>query len=124
MTTNSAKNLRWMARQAATGDPEAVLLLLSDFAADNPGKPITALDLWQHPRNSGHEPRRMFADERIGPRLEELQQEFDDSISQHLAGGKVLVRPEVKEVLSRHSCRLCGESTGVLVVIPIARLEA
>src|ERR1700733_14749677 len=94
------EELRWMAGQAATGDPDAVLLLLSDFAANNPRKPITALDLWQHLRNSGHEPRRMFADERIGPRLGELQQEFDDSISQHLAGGKAIVRPEVTEVRS------------------------
>lgn len=89
-----------MAGQAATGDPDAVLLLLSDFAADNPRKSVIAADLWQHLRKSGHEPRRLFADERIGPRLEELQEEFDDSIRQHLAGGKVIARPEVDEVLA------------------------
>jgi hypothetical protein len=92
--------LRWMAGQAATGDPDAVLTLLIDFAADNLRKSIIATDLWQHLRKSGHEPRRLFADERIGPRLDQLRADFDDSISQHLAGGKVISRPEVDEVLA------------------------
>lgn len=95
----SREELKFMARQAVTGDSDAVISLLADFAAANLRKTISIADLTHHLRKSGYEPRRLFADERIGPRLRELQEEFDYSIWPHFAGGRPIERSEVDDVL-------------------------
>lgn len=99
-TREAREDHRWMAQQTVVGDPDAVLALLAEFAADNPRRTIISADVWRHLKKSGFQPRRLFADERIGPRLDELRDDFDDSIRPHLAGGKLIPRSEVNEVLS------------------------
>lgn len=98
-TRESREELKFMARQAVVGDADAVMALIADYAADNLRKPISVSEISQHLRNSGFEPRQLFADERIGPRIHELQEDFDDSIRPHLAGNRLIDRPEVDEVL-------------------------
>ncbi|MGZ0166939.1 MAG: hypothetical protein ACKVII_23695 [Planctomycetales bacterium] len=98
-TRESREDLKFMARQAVVGDADAVIALIADYAADNLRKPISVSGISQHLRNSGFELRQLFADERIGPRIHELQEDFDDSIRPHLAGNRLIERPEVDEVL-------------------------
>ena len=95
----SREELRCMARQAVIGDPDAVIALLADYAVDNLRKAISVVDITGHLRKSGYEPRQLFADERIRPRLDELQEDFDESIRDHLAGARLIARPEVDDVL-------------------------
>jgi hypothetical protein len=109
----SREELKFMAEQAVVGDSDAVLALLADFAADNPRKTISVVDITQHLRKSGYEPRRLFADDRIGPRMDELQKEFDDSIRPHFAGGQAIERPEVADLLKI----LNGESRPDAIVL-------
>ncbi len=104
------EDLRWMASQAAVGDADCVLALLADFAADNLRKAIVADDIWRHLQKSGYEPRKLFADERLGPRLEELRADFDDSIRPHLAGGREIPRPEVEDALALLNDELCTDA--------------
>lgn len=98
-TRESRLELEFMARQAVMGEPVAVIALLADFAASNLRKPISVTDVARLLRASGHEPRRLFADDRITPRLYELQNDFKESIQPHLAGNRLLPRPEADEVL-------------------------
>ena len=112
-TRESREELRCMARQAVIGDSDSVIALLADYAVDNLRKAISVVDITRHLRKSGYEPRQLFADERIRPRLDELQEDFDDSIRPHFAGGRSITRPEVDDVLKA----LDGESIPDAVVL-------
>lgn len=92
------EDLKWMASQSVTGDANAIIALIADFAADNLRKAILVSDVRRHLQQSGFEPRKLLADERIEPKLAELRSEFEDSIGPHLAGGKAISRPEVNQV--------------------------
>jgi len=99
-THETREELKWMARQTVVGDPDAVLALLAEFAVDNLRRTIISADVRRHLEKSGFQTRKLFADDRISPRLDELRDDFDDSIKPHLAGGKMIPRSEVDEVLA------------------------
>ncbi len=92
------EELKWMAKQLVTGDSTAVIALLGNFAEENLRKTIFASDVRQHLKGSGFEPRVLLVDERIAPRMDDLRQEFSDSIGPHLAGGEVIAREEVDQL--------------------------
>jgi len=94
------EELKWMAKQSVVGDSAAVIALLANFAEENLRKPIIASDVRQHLMRSSFEPRVLLVDERISPRLDELRNEFRDSIAHHLAGGQVIPREEVDQLTS------------------------
>jgi hypothetical protein len=92
------EELRWMAKQSVIGDSNAVISLLASFAEENLRRTIIATDIRTHLKQSGFVPRALFADERIEPKLEELREEFNESISPHLAGGFLIPRSEVEQL--------------------------
>jgi hypothetical protein len=91
--------LRCLATQLVVGDAEIVLALLANFAADRPRVTIVATDIWQLLKGLGLLPRKLTADERNTPRIEELNADFDESIRPHLAGGKLIPRIETVQLL-------------------------
>lgn len=92
------EELKWMARQSVVGESNTVLSLLANFAEENLRKTIISSDIRSHLKQLGFEPRALLADERIEPKLEELRDEFEESIGPHLAGGEFIARGEVDQL--------------------------
>ncbi|MBN8603119.1 MAG: hypothetical protein J0M26_18930, partial [Planctomycetes bacterium] len=92
------EQLKCMANLLVAGDSGSVIALLADYAQDHLRRPIYAKDLRDYLEASKCPPRRLLADGRVTPRLKELQEEFVESIQQHLAGGTFIPRAEVEEL--------------------------
>ena len=96
---NELDTLRFLAQFSVVGNPEAVLASLANFAQEHLRKKIIANDLWRYLTESGFHPRMLSADERLMPRIRELQEEFKESVRPHLAGNRLIHRKEVGTLL-------------------------
>jgi len=77
----SQDELRTLASMLVTGDAQAVVAVLSDFAQDTIRKTLDVRAVREYLGSKGLHPRTLAADVRIAPQIEELQRRFHDSIS-------------------------------------------
>jgi len=96
---NSRDELLACADMLSTGQPEAVVTVLAEYAQSNLRRNITSNDVRQYLSSLGFHPRRLAHDVRIGPTVEELQRQFEESIASGLVAGKLIAREETIEVL-------------------------
>lgn len=96
---NTHEELRAWAGMLATGEPTTILAALVEYAENNLRKSITANDVRQHLAPLGFHPRRLSHDTRIGPAVEELQRQFEESVAPGLVAGRLIPREETKTVL-------------------------
>ncbi|HUY37040.1 MAG TPA: hypothetical protein VMV69_30255 [Pirellulales bacterium] len=73
---------------------------LCDFAAEHPRKKLIASDMHAFLSERGLQARRLVGDQRTSIRMDELRQDFVDSIEPHLASGQMIPRPEADAVFS------------------------
>jgi len=113
--------LAW-AGMLATGEPEAIIAVLAEYAQNNLRKSITANDVRQHLSGLGFHCRRLAHDVRVGPAVSDLQAQFCQSIAPRLVAGRLIHREETTKVLEGlqadgvvvlHGAAGCGK-TGVL----------
>ncbi|MEM8671189.1 MAG: hypothetical protein AAGG48_26945 [Planctomycetota bacterium] len=112
-THEERESLRWMAAQAIVGDADAAIAVMADFAVDNLRKTIVASEVWRHLEQAGFQVRNLFADQRIAPRVQQLQADFEGSIKPHLAGGALIHRSEANQVIEK----LCSSDPPDVVVL-------
>ncbi len=85
-----------------TGVPETAISVLLTYAENNYmyREPIYADELRRHlAENHGINPRRLEHDRRIAPALEELQNQFSDSIRPGLINNKIMPRKEAFQII-------------------------
>lgn len=85
-----------------TGDPETAISVLLTYAENNDQyrKPIYADELRTHFAEHHHiYPKRLEHDSRISPAIEELQQQFSESIRPGLIGSRIIPREETSRII-------------------------
>ncbi|MCK5058383.1 MAG: hypothetical protein KAT34_17145 [Candidatus Aminicenantes bacterium] len=101
--SNSLHDLLTLTGFLLTGEPEAVVSILSTYAEDNDrlGNPIFPDELREYLKTQNIYPKNLSHDTRIFPAIERLQQEFDESISNRLINNRLIHREESDECLNR-----------------------
>ena len=119
---NSRDDLLAWAGMLATGEPEAIIAVLAEYAQNDLRRNITSNEVRQHLSSLGFLSRRLAHDARVGPAVDELQAEFAQSIAPGLVAGQLIQREETTKVLDGlqqdgvvvlHGAAGCGK-TGVL----------
>lgn len=95
------EDLRSWASICIAAPPDTVISTLADYALERLRQPIVASDLVAEFRRLGIQIRRFGADDRVALRVEELRQEFLDSIEPKLAAGRLIERIEADALVSR-----------------------
>jgi hypothetical protein len=98
-SATAREDLLGLANVLVVGDPATVLAVLAGFVQDNLRMPITAPAVWHNLKSHGLQPRHLPNDTRILPAVEELRQQFADSIKDDLIAGAVIPRKETSTVL-------------------------
>lgn len=96
----SREELRDKAKLLAGGNPDHVINALADFAKSNLRRRITAPDLWNELTRLELPPRRLTSDPRVAVRVNDLNEEFCQSIEPSLAAGRLIPRAESERLLS------------------------
>lgn len=99
---NSWNNLKFLASMLVSGAPESVIALLQDYAVNNDylGKPIYADDLWKYIKCQGHFSQNFAHDSHILPKIEHMQDAFEDTISSRFINGDFIPREEAIQCLN------------------------
>ncbi|MEQ8785532.1 MAG: hypothetical protein RIC55_04505 [Pirellulaceae bacterium] len=92
-------DLRFMAETSVAANPDVVIAVLADFAENNLRKTLTALEVFQHVQSKEMQVRRLTADNRIYLQVNELCQDFLDSIRPKLAAGRLIPRSETEAII-------------------------
>ena len=82
------------------GDPATVIAQLISFAKENLRVRITTAMVQGYLTSHGLPLRRLSRDSRILPAIEELRQQFEDSIKNDLIAGQIIPRKETEAVLT------------------------
>jgi hypothetical protein len=84
-----------------TGAPEAVIATLIEYAENNFAlrKPIFADEIREHLTTLDIHPKYLALDARIAPAIDELQRQFEESISPKFVGGELISREETARLI-------------------------
>lgn len=99
--THSNEQLNDYANKLFVGNPVKLVSFLKHYA-DNDDKlrtKITAHDLYQDLQKSGFEAKVLEADDRISPIINNLNTNFEQSITPYLIANTQITRPELEELI-------------------------
>ncbi len=98
---NTWESLLSDANYLLTGAPEVVIATLIEYAENNFAlrKPIYADEIREHLTTLNIHPKRLAHDARIAPAIDELQRQFEESISPKLVGGELISREETARLI-------------------------
>ena len=96
----SREDLLSQASVLVDGEPKLVIASLAEFVLNNLRKSITVEGVRQYLIGLGFHPRQLARDNRVGPAVERLRRQFDESIAPYLIAGELIERKETKELLA------------------------
>jgi hypothetical protein len=98
---NTRTDLQTWAGFLLTGEPETAISVLLTYAEnDKYRKPIYADELRRYlADNHKIYPKRLEHDQRLGPTVEELKEQFSESIQPRLIGGTIIPRAETSRII-------------------------
>jgi hypothetical protein len=96
---DSYENLLSLVRWNLNGDPENIISSLIQFSKSNLRKILTSADVRSYLSQQGYNFRLLSYDNRILPKIENLQKLFDDSIKPNLIDNNLISRIETQEIL-------------------------
>ena len=91
--------MKTLAGLLVDGDPDVILAVLAEFSNENFRKTIQTDGLLKHLQSKGLQAKDLAHDNRIGPCVDELRRQFDSSMRNRLAGGKIIPRQETQDIL-------------------------
>ncbi|WP_419589803.1 AAA family ATPase, partial [Thiolapillus sp.] len=99
---NTFSDLLTKAGFILTGEPKSAISILTTYANNNDmyRKPICVDQLWRHLKEKhGIHPKRLEHDSRISPAIEDLQNQFFESINPGLINRKIISREETTRII-------------------------
>lgn len=118
---NALEDVLYSVSFLLTGDPKIGYAALLAFAEleDKLRVPIHSDELWKYLTDKGIHPKRLEHDDRITPVINELKEQFSESIQQGLIDGQLTYREKVKSIIDSvntgvdvllHGTAGCGKS--------------
>src|SRR5207247_2171538 len=92
-----------LARSRLVGNPENAIEVLANFAQDEMGTVITADEVRKHLRQRGFELTNIVGNPTVAGRIEQLQNQFRESLRPSLINASLVPRPETQLVIDEIS---------------------